>query len=99
MPCAPLPRPRACASPVHKTTRMRARTKALGTAAALALVTGLLLMPLPRRWEGPWQSKLFDLGHVPLFFALTLFLWRMLNRSWAWALGIALGLGGLAELV
>src|SRR5262245_58770292 len=78
---------------------MRARTKALGTAAALALVTGLLLMPLPRRWEGPWQSKLFDLGHVPLFFALTLFLWRMLNRSWAWALGIALGLGGLAELV
>jgi hypothetical protein len=78
---------------------MRARTKALGAAAALALVTGLLLMPLPHRWEGPWQSKLFDLGHVPLFFALTLCLWLTLNRSWAWALGIALGLGGLAELV
>jgi hypothetical protein len=78
---------------------MRARTKALGTAAALALVTGLLLVPLPRGWGGPWQSKLFDLGHVPLFFALTLCLWLLLNRSWAWALSIALGLGGLAELV
>jgi hypothetical protein len=79
---------------------MRARTKALGgTAAALALVTVLLLMPLPRSWEGPWQSKLFDLGHVALFFTLTLFLWLTLNRSWAWALGFSLGLGGLAELV
>jgi hypothetical protein len=79
---------------------MRARTKALtGAAAALVLVTALLLMPLPHRWEGPWQSKLFDLGHVPLFCALTLFLWRVLNHSWAWALAISLGLGGLAELV
>jgi hypothetical protein len=78
---------------------MRARTKALGAAAALALVTGLLLVPLPHSWEGPWQSKLFDLGHVPLFFTLTLVLWLTLNRSWAWALGIALGLGLLAELV
>jgi VanZ family protein len=73
--------------------------KALVVAAALALVTGLLLMPLPHRWEGPWQSKLLDLGHVPLFFTLTLVLWLTLNRSWAWALGIALGLGGLTELV
>jgi VanZ family protein len=79
---------------------MSARGKSLAWAAgALALVTVLLLMPLPRRWEGPWQSKLFDLGHVPLFFALTLFLWLVLKRSWAWAFAIALTLGALTELV
>src|SRR5262245_38712753 len=79
---------------------MRPRSKAIGCAAAgLALVTVLLLMPLPRSWDGPWQGKLFDLGHVPLFFALTLFLWRVLNRSWLRALVISLTLGALTELV
>ncbi len=87
-------------APVHKTTGMSARGKTLAWAAgALILVTVVLLMPLPRSWDGPWQSKLFDLGHVPLFFALTLFLWLVLNRSWAWAFAIALTLGALTELV
>jgi VanZ family protein len=79
---------------------MRVRVQTLGwTAVVLTPVAALLLVPLPPSWDGPWQSKLFDLGHVALFFALTLALWVVLKRSWAWAIGVALALGGLAELV
>jgi hypothetical protein len=56
-------------------------------------------MPLPASWHGDWQSKFFDLGHVPLFGALTIYLWFVLGRSWLWPPLIALVLAGLAELV
>jgi hypothetical protein len=79
---------------------MRTRLRALARAApALALVTVLLLMPLPRSWHGGWQGKFFDLGHVPLFGALTLYLWWGFGRSWLPAIATALALAGLAEIV
>ncbi len=68
------------------------------TVPALALVIFLLLTPLPSSWHGTWQSKFFDLGHVPLFGALTVYLWLVL-RSWPPAVGIALAVAALAELV
>src|SRR5271165_2593846 len=71
----------------------------LAAALAVALVTFLLLMPFPPSWEGDWQGKFFDLGHVPLFAALTVYLWLVLGRSWPWPALIALALAGLAELV
>jgi hypothetical protein len=77
---------------------MRAWLKRLGAAAAVALVTFLLLMPLPGGGEG-WQSKFFDLGHVPLFAVLTWWLWLTLGPSWRWPVALALSLGALTELV
>jgi hypothetical protein len=71
----------------------------LAAGPAVALVAALLLMPLPSSWEGDWQSKFFDLGHVPLFAALTLYLWLVLGRSLLWPVLIALALAGVAELV
>jgi hypothetical protein len=65
----------------------------------MAPVAVLLLMPLPPYWHGRWQAHFLDLGHVPLFFALTLAL------AWVWRgrlLGpvlIALAAAGLAEVI
>src|SRR5207244_266808 len=69
----------------------------LAAALASAAVVALLLIPFPDRWHGPWQSKFFDLGHVPLFAALTLFLWRVLRRRWL-PCAISLSLAGLTEV-
>jgi hypothetical protein len=77
---------------------MRAWLKPLGTAAAVTLVMVLLLMPLPGGGHG-WRSKLFDLGHVPLFGALTLCLWLTLGPSWRRPVLVALTLGALTELL
>jgi hypothetical protein len=77
---------------------MWAWLKPLGAAAAVALVTVLLLMPLPGGGHG-WRSKLFDLGHVPLFGALTLCLWLTLGPSWRQPVLVALTLGALTELL
>jgi len=71
----------------------------LGAILAILLVTGVLLAPLPESWNGRWQSKFFDLGHVPLFAALTLGLWFALGRSWPWPALLSLVIAGLAELV
>jgi hypothetical protein len=65
----------------------------------VVLVAAVLLVPLPQSWHGRWQSKFFDLGHVPLFAALTLVLWWTLGRRWPWPALIALTIAGLAELV
>ncbi|HYT95358.1 MAG TPA: hypothetical protein VEL76_41955 [Gemmataceae bacterium] len=78
---------------------MRIPRKALAAAGPVALVTLLLLMPFPASWEGAWQSKCFDLGHVPLFATLTICLWLVLGRSWLWPPVIALALAALTELV
>jgi hypothetical protein len=66
---------------------------------AVLLVAAVLLAPLPQSWHGPWQSKFFDLGHVPLFAALTLVLWQTLGRRWPWPALIALAIAALAEVV
>ena len=66
---------------------------------AIIFVVGVLLAPLPASWQGHWQSKFFDLGHVPLFAALTLGLWFALGRRWPWPALLSLMIAGLAELV
>src|SRR5438552_745462 len=78
---------------------MRILSKVLAAVAAVALVSFLLLMPLPSSGESTWLSKCFDLGHVPLFGILTIYLWFVLGRSWLWPPLIALTLAGLAEIV
>ena len=70
-----------------------------GAVLAILVVIIVLLIPLPESWHGRWQSKFFDLGHVPLFAALTLGLWFTLGRRWPWPALLALGVAGLAELV
>jgi hypothetical protein len=77
-----------------------AQTKALGgVLLAIAVVAFLLLTPLPDRWQGDWQSKFWDLTHVPLFAGMTLYLSWILRRSWAAPAIIALVVAGLAELI
>lgn len=65
---------------------------------AVILTAVLLLMPLGRVGESGWQSTLLDLGHVPLFAALTFALAAVL-RPWYTPTLIAVLLAGLAELV
>jgi hypothetical protein len=72
--------------------------QAAAITVVLAVVAVLLLTPLPRHWHGLWQSKFFDLGHVPLFGAMTVTLWLVLRSLW-WPALIALSVAGLAELV
>jgi hypothetical protein len=71
----------------------------LGVVVLLVLAAALLLLPLPRRWRGAWQGRLFDLAHVPLFFALTVALWAMLRRSWRGAAVVATAAAALAEVL
>jgi hypothetical protein len=56
-------------------------------------------MPLPERWQGDWQGKFFDLGHVPLFAALTVCLWWFLRRFLLWSAVISLAVAALAEMI
>ena len=70
-----------------------------GAILAILLVVAVLLVPLPGRWHGRWQSKFFDLGHLPLFAALTTCLWFLLGRRWLWPVLCSLLVAGLAELV
>jgi len=65
----------------------------------LVLTFGVLLMPLPGHWSGPWQGKILDLGHVPLFGVLTLMLWTWLGpRLWR-PVAVAVALAGLTEIL
>ena len=63
----------------------------------VALTAALLLVPLPRAWHGGWRSTLFDLGHVPLFVALTLALGVILRVRWYWPVLLAIVIAGLGE--
>jgi hypothetical protein len=69
----------------------------VATAALLALSTVALLVPLPGR-PGGWEGKLYDLGHVPLFVALTLGLRLTLGHTWLAAF-VAVTVAGLGELL
>ena len=44
----------------------------LAAALAVAVTAALLLAPVPTGRLGPWQDRILDLGHVPLFAALVL---------------------------
>jgi hypothetical protein len=70
----------------------------LGVLLGLGLVAGLLLAPLPVSWQGPWQGRLLDLGHVPLFAALTVLLWASLRPGLFWPVVIAAAAAGLGEV-
>jgi hypothetical protein len=79
---------------------MPTHTRALlASCCAIGVVTLLLLMPLPENWQGDWQGKVFDLGHVPLFAGLVLVLRWLLGRTWPWPVLLSLALAALAELV
>lgn len=67
-------------------------------AGGLAVVLFLLLVPLPRSWQGGWQGKLLDLGHVPLFAALTLCLWAAFRGPWYWPAAVGVVVAGLGEI-
>jgi hypothetical protein len=58
----------------------------------------LLLVPIPAAWSGGWRSRVFDLGHVPLFAALTAALSWAIGGRWHGALLIALAVAALAEV-
>ena len=77
---------------------MAAPQKALIACLAIGTVLILLLVPLPERWQGDWQGKFFDLGHVPLFAGLTLVLTSAMGGSWRWPAVISLTLAALAEI-
>jgi hypothetical protein len=64
----------------------------------VVLVAALLLTPIPVRWQGDWQGKFFDLGHVPLFGVMTVLLRLLLPRPWYAAPLIALTEAALAEV-
>src|SRR5262245_11348990 len=65
---------------------------------ALAAVAALLLAPLPSAWMGPWQGKILDLGHVPLFAVLVVVL-RGTGNSLGLSLLAAVAVAGVAEVV
>jgi hypothetical protein len=70
-------------------------------ASLAVLLTGvLLLMPLPRHWQGGgWRNTLLDLGHVPLFAALTLALRGALGGQWYRPVLVSVAVAGLAEIL
>jgi hypothetical protein len=74
------------------------RTRVMVAAVVVVLALAALLAPLPPRWGGGWRGTLLDLGHVPLFAALTLGLGFALRRGWVWPAAIALALAAAAEL-
>jgi len=65
---------------------------------AVGIVAALLLLPLPDPWSRGWRGSILDLGHVPLFAALTL-AWVRRDRSPLPPALCAAGLAGVAELV
>jgi hypothetical protein len=79
---------------------MRSSWKRLaGAALGVAPVLLVLLVPLPERWHGGWRNTLLDLGHVPLFGGLTLYLCWVLRPARLWPALIALVVAAFAELV
>ena len=82
------------------TGRLRGRVTRAGVAAAALLATvGLLLAPLPPTLLGPWQGKLLDLGHVPLFAVLVVVLRLTFRVSLVWPLLVAVVVAAGAEVV
>jgi hypothetical protein len=77
---------------------LRRRTQRLVAGIMIGLVVVVLLIPLPAHWHGTWQSKFFDLGHVPLFTGLTLILWWCLGVSWVWPALIGVLLAAATEI-
>jgi hypothetical protein len=67
-------------------------------ALALAGAGALLLVPLPAHWHGGWRGRLFDLGHVPLFAALTALLGRALGGGWLRPTFLAVAAAALGEV-
>ena len=57
---------------------VRPRPGQSGIALLAAAVGALLLLPVPKALETPVTSRLMDLGHVPLFAAITLVAHKML---------------------
>ncbi|HEY8505726.1 MAG TPA: hypothetical protein VIL46_14170, partial [Gemmataceae bacterium] len=78
-------------------TTVRARKLAV-LLLGVGLAAGVLLVPLPGSWRGIWQARLLNLAHVPLFAALTWFLWRLLGPGLTRPVLIAVALAGLTEL-
>jgi hypothetical protein len=56
-------------------------------------------MPLAAWCQGDWQGRLLDLGHLPLFAALTLLPWACLGPGLSRPVLIALAVAGVAEVV
>src|SRR5947209_7295467 len=77
------------------TTRAK---RVLALLFALGLVAGSLLTPLPGSWQGAWRSKVLDLGHVPLFAALTVLLWASLGPGLFRPVLVALAAAGVGEV-
>ena len=62
--------------------RIMGRTKTAGFAVVILGVSiASLLVPLPNLNRSIWLTKLFDLGHVPLFAVVTICLWRIDGRK------------------
>src|SRR5262245_39449559 len=66
---------------------------------ALGGVVALLLAPFPPTLLGPWQGKILDLGHVPLFAVLVVALRFAFRTRLVWPLLVAVVVAGLAEVI
>ena len=75
------------------------RLRHLIAPGALVAVAALLVAPLPSGFLGIWQAQLLDFGHVPLFAALVVALRVGWGPPLYRALGLALAVAGLAEVV
>lgn len=92
--------PKPLTDETRGTPSRRTRGRALGL-VTLVLVVALvpLLVPLPRSLDGRCWGTLLDLGHIPLFAALTLALWGVLRGPWYRPVAIAIFVAGLVEIV
>lgn len=77
-------------------TTTRARSRWLLGGVAL-LSAGLLLVPVPTRWQSQWFHVVMDLAHLPLFAAATLACLATGMAKMPTILGVAL-LAALAEI-
>ncbi len=76
------------------------RSKAAGFAVVILCVSIIgLFVPLPNVNRSTWLTKLFDLGHVPLFVLVTLCIWRIDGRKVWLAFGLASLLAIVMEIV
>jgi VanZ family protein len=64
----------------------------------LALSVFGLLVPLPDSYRSVWLTKLFDLGHVPLFALVTVCFWWISGRSIRRAFGFSVALAVMGEI-
>src|SRR4051794_36789340 len=75
------------------------RTASRGFACLLlSLAVVGLLLPLPNHARSAWLTKLFDLGHVPLFALVTACWWWLTGRRIGLAFCLASGLAIAAEI-